>query len=85
MNLSQFYLYAFLVLFDVAAQGTQTICDTTIPPNTLESTPFSTSLTQMVANGQKLIGYFEYHRSIKYVSDCGTKNQEITTNKIYGL
>ncbi|KAL3231149.1 A-agglutinin-binding subunit [Nakaseomyces bracarensis] len=81
----KWFLFCYCILFvsfTVVAQSTQTICDITIPPNTLESIPYSTKVTPMVANGKHVIGYIEYYRSIEYVQDCENKPNEVISSTI---
>ncbi|XDT02260.1 A-agglutinin-binding subunit Aga2 [Nakaseomyces glabratus] len=77
-------LFAMIIDY-VSSDIVTTICDKTIPPNTLETTPYSSSTTNIVANGKKMIGVFQYYRSIKYISDCEEKEDVVDTKIIHGF
>ncbi|CCH60223.1 hypothetical protein TBLA_0C04230 [Henningerozyma blattae CBS 6284] len=59
-----------LMINSVRGQMTITSCET-LPSNYAESTPYSSSTTNILKNGVSMVGVFEYYKSVKYVNNCG--------------
>ncbi|CCD24687.1 Aga2p NDAI_0D03730 [Naumovozyma dairenensis CBS 421] len=69
------------------AQTVSVSCETVPTGATVETTPYSSSTTNIVQNGVTKIGVFEYYKSVTYVSNCdpntSSKGALIVTQTIF--
>lgn len=69
MKFNQLATICFLLVSKVIADVSVS-CET-VPTNYIDSNAYSTSTTNVVVNGESMIGVFEFYKSVEYVSNCG--------------
>lgn len=76
-----------LLIIPIFAQQVSVSCED-VPTGSLDTTPYSTTIRQVVHNGVTEEMLFEYYKSVTYVENCDTtavasKSASITTITIF--